>query len=87
MKKVIAALIAGLTLGTAGTAIGAQSYWRPMNRDIECQATKNSVVCGTRHPALYDYSVYISGCSVAVWQDRGGADLKDVFERWHGRCR
>lgn len=88
MKRLIAGLIAGLVLGTTATGVAATQYsgWQRMNGHIECKATSKSVMCSTIDMDNYDYTTYISACSVSVDQWRG-TNLKTVFERWQGPCR
>ena len=89
MKRLVAGLIAGLVIGTTGIATAAElSGWRTMAPGVKCKGGKNVVCYTTSDENLYGgaYSVYISDCSVAVWQDRNGS-MRTVLERWQPSCR
>jgi hypothetical protein len=58
--KVLAALLAGLALGTTGTALAAQSYWQQRGPDYVCRGVTAGVICrsggsevGITHDYLY----------------------------------
>jgi hypothetical protein len=46
MRKTLAALVAGIVLGTTGTGIAAtQVYWHQDGRDYSCEGVANGVIC------------------------------------------
>ena len=61
MRRVIAGVIAGLVLGTTGTAIGAvalKPYWSESGNAYTCQGTNTGMLCksaGFRFGVTKDY--------------------------------
>lgn len=58
MKRTIAALIAGIMLGTTGLAAGAvmSGYWKQSGNFYSCQGVANGVLCKERN-GLYGVSI------------------------------
>lgn len=49
MRKMIAGILAGLVLGTTGTAVAAQQYgyWHNSGNDYKCQGYSKGVYCNS----------------------------------------
>lgn len=89
MKRFIIGIVIGVVLTATATAAAAYGF-KPMNRDVECRTTKDSVVCGLRGSYSGDgsYTVYISGCSAAVWKSSPVTEkLVTVFDHYQPDCR
>jgi hypothetical protein len=64
MKKIIAALIAGIVLGTAGVGIAATSgYWTGNGVGYRCEGTSSGAICDQT-----GYTTLVKGNSITIFK-------------------